>query len=110
MAPPIPADTGFFDFGVKRELRFSLGFLKPSRGEMFGSPAAFAAPGAGGCFGFADPATGIAYGYVHNRMGGTLQDSRDMALRSALASALDALRATPEPAGLQLSPQAQRRQ
>ena len=110
MAPPVPAESGFFDFGVKRELRFSLGFLKPSPGEEFGSPAAFASPGAGGCFGFADPASGIAYGYVHNRMGGTLQDSRDRALRDALDCALEALGANSERSAFPTSPQTQRRQ
>ena len=71
-----------------RRSRFSGRALKPSPDFAFGSPAAIAAPGAGGCFGFADPKLQVAYGYVHNRMGGTLLDSRDVALREALASAL----------------------
>ena len=88
MAPAIPSEHGFYDDVVQQEVRFSLGFLKPSPGMEFGSSAAFAAPGAGGCFGFADPQSQVAYGYVHNRMGGTLLDSRDIALRAAVASAL----------------------
>jgi CubicO group peptidase (beta-lactamase class C family) len=90
MAPATPSEHGFYDEGVKREVRFSLGFLKPSPDFAFGSPAAIAAPGAGGCFGFADPQRQVAYAYVHNRMGGTLLDGRDIALREALASALRA--------------------
>ncbi|MFB8760959.1 hypothetical protein [Nocardiopsis alba] len=48
-------------------------------------------PGAGGSFGFADPATGTGYGYVPNRMGLRIRDDpRDAALRRALADCLKA--------------------
>ena len=97
MAPAAPSRNGFYDDGLKREARFSLGFLKPSPDFPFGSPAAIASPGAGGCFGFADPATQLAYGYVHNRMGGTLLDSRDIALRKALDTAIRKLSGRSEP-------------
>lgn len=93
MAPAIPSEHGFYDEVVRREVSFSLGFVKPSPGMEFGSPAAFASPGAGGCFGFADPLSQVAYGYVHNRMGGTLLDTRDIALRDALASVLAGINA-----------------
>jgi hypothetical protein len=40
--------------------------------------------------GFADPATGIGYGYVTSQMGTALTgDPRDVALREALDSALE---------------------
>lgn len=50
-------------------------------------PAAtgFGTPGAGGSFGYADPANGLGYGYVTNWMGFNVwDDPRDLALRSAL--------------------------
>jgi CubicO group peptidase (beta-lactamase class C family) len=86
-APAIPAEHGFHDECMKGEIRFSLGFCKPGPTSRFGHPGSFGHPGAGGSFGFADPATGIGYAYVTNRMGTTLPfDSRDVALRNALAS------------------------
>ena len=43
------------------------------------------APGAGGAMGYADPGTGIGYGYVTDRMGTQLEgDPRDVALRAVL--------------------------
>jgi hypothetical protein len=48
-------------------------------------------PGAGGSFGFADPETGIGYGYVPNQMGTSLTDPRDLALREALARSIGRL-------------------
>jgi CubicO group peptidase (beta-lactamase class C family) len=51
----------------------------------FGHPGAFGMPGAGGSMGYADPQTGIGYGYVTNRMGTHLQgDPRDVELRKAI--------------------------
>jgi CubicO group peptidase (beta-lactamase class C family) len=90
-APARPSEHGFFDEGVRCETHFSLGFLKPSPEFPFGSDQSIAAPGAGGCFGFADLRTQVAYGYVHNRMGGTMLDSRDIALRQALAIVINEL-------------------
>ena len=59
--------------------------MKPKPNWPFGGPGAFGAPGAGGSLGCADPATGIGYGYVANRIG-TKQDGdpRDVALRQAM--------------------------
>ena len=74
---------------MKDEVQFSLGFFKPSPPKPFGLPGAFGSPGAGGSNGFADPERGIAYAYVHNRMGGVLQDARDIALREALDSVIN---------------------
>ena len=84
-APAIPSPHGFFDECIKGEAEFSLGFMKPSSGFRFGSPASFGFPGAGGSFGFADPEKEIGYAYVPNRKGVTMGgDPRDVALRRAL--------------------------
>lgn len=50
---------------------------------------------AGGALGFADPAAGVGYAYVTNRMGTRLSgDPRDVALRDALYSGLPARQAS----------------
>ncbi len=89
-APAVSAARGFYDECMKADARFSLGFMKPGPAFSFGSSStAFGAPGAGGAFGFADPDTGIGYGYVTAKMGTTLTgDPRDVALRAALYAAL----------------------
>jgi CubicO group peptidase (beta-lactamase class C family) len=88
-APAVPSAHGFYDECLKGEAQFSLGFMKPSPLWRFGSPSSFGAPGAGGAFGFADPATGIGYAYVTSQMGTALTgDPRDIALRTALDAAL----------------------
>jgi CubicO group peptidase (beta-lactamase class C family) len=89
-APAVPATHGFYDECLKGEVQFSLGFMKPSASLPFGSTSAFGSPGAGGAFGFADPATGVGYAYVTSQMGTRLSgDPRDLALRSALSRAID---------------------
>jgi CubicO group peptidase (beta-lactamase class C family) len=88
-APARPSARGFYDDGLKGEVRFSLGFMKPGPSLRFGSEASFGSPGAGGAFGFADPESGIGYAYVTSRMGTNLTgDPRDLALRNALYAAL----------------------
>jgi CubicO group peptidase (beta-lactamase class C family) len=86
-APAIPPTNGFHDECLKGEVQFSLGFMKPSPLWPFGSAESFGAPGAGGSLGFADPTTGVGYGYVTSQMGTSLTgDPRDVALRDALYS------------------------
>jgi CubicO group peptidase (beta-lactamase class C family) len=88
-APAVPPVRGFHDECLKGEVQFSLGFMKACPVWPFGSPRSYGAPGAGGSLGFADPATGIGYGYVTNRMGVKLDgDPRDRALRDALSRCL----------------------
>ena len=91
-APAIPAtEGGFYDECILSEARFSLGFAKESDTAPFPSESAFGHPGAGGSMGFADPANGIGYAYVTNRMGTEVAgDPRDLALRDALYRALSA--------------------
>ncbi len=57
---------------IRIDTSFSLGFGKPTPTYVFGSSdKAFGWNGAGGSFGFADPDTGIGFGYVMNKMGYT---------------------------------------
>jgi CubicO group peptidase (beta-lactamase class C family) len=69
---------------------FSLGFGKPTSKFVFGSTdKAFGWPGLGGSFGFADPDTGIGFGYVMNKLGyHPHSDPRELALRQALFRAV----------------------
>lgn len=92
-APAIPPTHGFEDEVLEGgDVRFSLGFMKPSRTWPFGSESSFGSPGSGGSLGFADPKAGIGYGYVTSQMGTELTgDPRDLALRNALYSILPAL-------------------
>ncbi|MFE1099575.1 serine hydrolase domain-containing protein [Nocardiopsis alba] len=89
---PDPPTRGEHDVNLKIPTRYSLGLWKPHPAWRFGSDdRAYGTPGAGGSFGFADPATGTGYGYVPNRMGLRIRDDpRDAALRRALADCLKA--------------------
>jgi CubicO group peptidase (beta-lactamase class C family) len=90
-APAIPPTRGFHDECLKGDVKFSLGFMKPSPMWPFGSPSSFGAPGSGGSLGFADPTAGVGYSYVTSRMGTRVTgDPRDAALRDALYSAIAA--------------------
>ena len=92
-APAIAPANGFYDECMLGEVRFSLGFMKPSAGFPFGGEQSYGAPGAGGSMGFADPAAGIGYGYVTCKGGTALAgDPRDVALREALYRLLPAAR------------------
>lgn len=91
-APAIPPARGFYDECMKAHgVQFSLGFMKSTPALPFGSASSFGSPGAGGALGFADPAAGVGYAYVTNRMGTRLTgDARDVALRDALSSGIPA--------------------
>jgi len=87
-APPEPARVTDEVLGVPSH--FSLGFLRPGPGLLFGSSQrAFGAPGAGGSLGFADPDAGLGYAYVMNMMDFYLEnDPREKALRDAVYQAI----------------------
>jgi CubicO group peptidase (beta-lactamase class C family) len=91
-APAIPSTLGgFYDEGLFGEIRYSLGFMKPSPAWPFGGERSFGSPGSGGALGFADPDAGVGYGYVTSQMGTSLTgDPRDLALRNALYSIITA--------------------
>jgi CubicO group peptidase (beta-lactamase class C family) len=77
---------GVRDKVVYMDTSYSLGFGKPMPTFVFGSSdKAFGWPGFGGSFGFADPDTGIGFGYVMNKLGySAFNDPRQVALRQAL--------------------------
>jgi len=86
-----------FDKILRLETSFSAGFMmdpldasgRKVRGILGPSPVAFGHPGAGGSLGFADPDTGIGFGYVMNQMEqGVLPGGRANTLVRALYSAL----------------------
>lgn len=87
-APAVPPARGFYDECMLTDgVHFSLGFMKHCPVWPFGGEAAFGAPGAGGSMGFADPETGIGFGYVTSQMGTSLTgDPREVALRDAVCS------------------------
>jgi CubicO group peptidase (beta-lactamase class C family) len=88
-APAVAPTLGFHDECLKAEIKYSLGFMKPSSAWRFGSERAFGAPGTGGSLGVADPETGVGYGYVTSLAGTTVTgDPREVALRAAVSAAL----------------------
>jgi CubicO group peptidase (beta-lactamase class C family) len=85
-AVPTPPSHGLRDKVLRVDVVYSLGLSKPGSLCLFGSSEnAFGTPGFGGSFGFADPDTGVGFGYVMNRLGFHLvSDPRELALRQAL--------------------------
>lgn len=79
------------DLVLYTDSRYHLGFRKSSPAFAFGSPdhRAYGTTGLGGSFGFADPTTGVGFGYVMNRLGlAILDDVRSRNLRTAVFRAL----------------------
>jgi NAD-reducing hydrogenase large subunit len=60
--------------GMESESTFGLGFMTPGSFSPMGGGRTFGHYGAGGSLGFADPETGIAIGYVMNKMNAGLND------------------------------------
>jgi len=85
-APAVRPTRGVRDKVMFLDMAFSLGFGKPTSKFVFGSTGkAFGWPGLGGSFGFADPDTGVGFGYVPNKLGyHAHSDPRELALRQAL--------------------------
>ncbi|HWM97864.1 MAG TPA: serine hydrolase domain-containing protein [Streptosporangiaceae bacterium] len=77
------------DLVLHRPSRFGLGFQLTQPERPIGpGQAAFGHFGAGGSLGFADPETGIAFGYVMNQMGPRWQNPRTRALVDAVYACL----------------------
>ena len=71
------------------ETSFGLGFMLSSAFSPYGGPKGFGHAGAGGSLGFADPETGIGFGYVMNRMMQNLSgDPRTIGLVNAVYEAV----------------------
>ncbi|CAL9445100.1 hypothetical protein SUDANB58_02334 [Streptomyces sp. enrichment culture] len=69
--------------------RFGLGYMLHGSASPFLSPASFGHPGRGGALGFADPESGVAFGYVTNGLRKTVTaDPRAQALVRAVREAL----------------------
>lgn len=69
--------------------RFGLGYMLHGSASPFLSPGSFGHPGRGGALGFADPESGIAFGYVTNGFRKTVTaDPRAQALVRAVREAL----------------------
>ncbi|MGW4356901.1 serine hydrolase [Nocardia sp. NPDC004582] len=81
-ADDVPAE----DLVLLTPSRYHLGFRKSRGSFRFGSDKrAYGTTGYGGSFGFADPTTGLGFGYVMNRLGmAVLDDVRSRNLRDAL--------------------------
>ncbi|NKY26924.1 serine hydrolase domain-containing protein [Nocardia gamkensis] len=81
-ADDVPAE----DLVLHTKSRYHLGFRKSRGSFRFGSDKhAYGTTGLGGSFGFADPATGLGFGYTMNRLGlAVLDDIRSRNLREAL--------------------------
>lgn len=91
--PAKPPLDGAFDEVLRMDTSFSIGFLKPFPGSLFGrDEQSFGTPGAGGSFGFADPVAEIGFAYIMNKSGFyLLDDPRELRLRNAVYDSLDAM-------------------
>jgi CubicO group peptidase (beta-lactamase class C family) len=64
--------------------RFASGFMLPTDESPLGGPASFGHPGRGGSLGYADPDSGIAFGYVVSHIRQDMTDTRAATLVSAV--------------------------
>ena len=76
------------DLVLRVPVRVGTGFGLPTPDAFWYSPTAFGFPGYGGSIGFADPAGGVAFGYVMNEMGPRWQNPRNKALVEAVYASL----------------------
>ncbi|QIS02663.1 serine hydrolase [Nocardia brasiliensis] len=85
-APDTAEDVPPGDLVLHLKTRYHLGFRKSACEFRFGSDKrAYGTTGLGGSFGFADPTTGLGFGYTMNRLGlAVLDDVRSRNLRRAL--------------------------
>ncbi|MGW0200885.1 serine hydrolase domain-containing protein [Nonomuraea sp. NPDC003201] len=81
---------------LRMPVRIGTGFGLPTPDAFWYSPTAFGFPGRGGSLGFADPATGLAFGYVMNHV---LEGVPDLRAANLLAAVRNALGDLTEPGG-----------
>ncbi len=72
------------DLVLQKPMGWSQGFLKEEPDVFSPHRASFGHPGMGGALGWADPATGVTFGYVMNRMDWRVRSPRATALMRAL--------------------------
>ncbi|MEV0236505.1 serine hydrolase domain-containing protein [Nonomuraea sp. NPDC050786] len=100
-AATLAAATAEQAAGIDRILRVPVrigtGFGLPTPDAFWYSPTAFGFPGRGGSLGFADPATGLAFGYVMNRVLEGVPDLRAANLLAAVRSSMQARGLGPRP-------------
>jgi CubicO group peptidase (beta-lactamase class C family) len=80
------------------DARFGTGFMLPTAGTPMLSASSFGHEGVGGALGFADPESGVGFGYVQNALRRELAggpDPRVAGLLSALRGCLGLRTATP---------------
>ena len=68
--------------------RFASGFMLPTDEAPLGGPASFGHPGRGGSLGFADPESGVAFGYVVSHIRQDMNDTRAATLVDAVRACL----------------------
>jgi CubicO group peptidase (beta-lactamase class C family) len=89
IARAIEPRTSGADAVLVFEIPFGLGFMRDAPLAKLGSPTAFGHYGAGGSVGFADPAAGIGFAYVMNKMDlGIAGDPRTSDLIDAVYAAI----------------------
>jgi CubicO group peptidase (beta-lactamase class C family) len=96
IAPAMTPADGAYDLVLRMDTRYGFGFSRPSQDMRFGADAsAFGCPGAGGCFGMADPTNQLGFAYVTSKMGFHLfDDPREKAVRDACYACLAEFRET----------------
>jgi CubicO group peptidase (beta-lactamase class C family) len=83
-----PQSTGFCPV-LGEDVTFGLGFTPTTPRRPFGpNPGGYGHFGTGGAVGFADPRTGVAFGYVMNHVIPRWQSTRNRALIGAVFNSL----------------------
>ncbi|MFF0774636.1 serine hydrolase domain-containing protein [Nonomuraea wenchangensis] len=77
---------------LRAPVRIATGFGLPTPDAFWHSPTAFGFSGYGGSIGYADPATGLAFAYVMNRIEDNPQDPRAANLVAAVRASLAEIR------------------
>jgi CubicO group peptidase (beta-lactamase class C family) len=90
LAAATAQQAGGIDRILRVPVRIGTGFGLPTPDAFWYSPSAFGFPGLGGSLGFADPATGLAFGYVMNHVKEGARDFRATILVDAVRTAMKA--------------------
>ncbi|GAA0978734.1 serine hydrolase domain-containing protein [Acrocarpospora macrocephala] len=88
LAAATAEQTSGIDRILRIPVRIGTGFGLPTPDMFWYTPTAFGFPGHGGSLGFADPATGLAFGYVMNHIQDGASDLRAATLLDAVRRAM----------------------